>query len=64
MALIAALVAAELNSIFLNPLVTNLMFDRNNIEFLQGAKSTEDIERLTRNDPKYRVVSNKFNLFH
>ncbi len=38
MALIVALGAAELNSLVLNPLVTNLMFDRNSIEFLQAAK--------------------------
>lgn len=37
-ALFVALVAAELNSLVLNPLVTNLMFDRNNVEFLQAAK--------------------------
>jgi hypothetical protein len=37
-ALIIALAAAELNSLVLNPLVQNLMFDRNNIEFLQAAK--------------------------
>jgi len=36
--LIVALVAAELNSLVLNPFVTNLMFDLNNIEFLQAAK--------------------------
>jgi len=63
-ALIIALGAAELNSLILNPSVTNLMFDRNNIEFLQAAKTTDDIERLTRDDPKYRVINNKFNLFH
>ncbi len=37
-ALIIGLAAAEVNSLILNPLVTNLMFDRNNIEFLQAAK--------------------------
>ncbi|CAF1158497.1 unnamed protein product [Rotaria sp. Silwood1] len=63
-ALIIALTAAELNSLVLNPLVTNLMFDRNNIEFLQAAKTNEDFERLSRDDPKYRIVNNKFNLFH
>lgn len=63
-ALIAALVTAELNSLVLNPLVTNLMFDRNNIEFLQAAKTTEDIERLAHDDAKYRLINNKFNLFH
>ncbi|CAF4443360.1 unnamed protein product, partial [Adineta steineri] len=45
-------------------LVTNLMFDRNNIEFLQSAKTADDIELLTRDDAKYRIISNKFNLFH
>ncbi|CAF0817333.1 unnamed protein product [Adineta ricciae] len=63
-ALIAALVAAEVNSLVLNPLVTNLMLDRNNIEFLQAAKTSDDIDRLVRNDPKYRAINNKFNLFH
>ncbi|UJR31896.1 hypothetical protein I4U23_019370 [Adineta vaga] len=63
-ALIIALGAAELNSLVLNPLVTSLMFDRNNIEFLQAAKTTDDIERLTRDDAKYRIINNKFNLFH
>lgn len=63
-ALIVALGAAELNSLVLNPLVTSLMFDRNNIEFLKAAKTSEDIERLAHDDPKYRDVNNKFNLFH
>ncbi|CAF3255789.1 unnamed protein product [Rotaria sp. Silwood2] len=63
-ALFVALAAAEVNSLVLNPLVTNLMFDRNNIEFLQAAKTSDDIERLIRNDSKYRVVNNKFNLCH
>ncbi|CAF1041928.1 unnamed protein product [Adineta steineri] len=63
-ALIVALAAAEINSLVLNPLVTNLMFDRNNIEFLQSAKTADDIELLTRDDAKYRIISNKFNLFH
>jgi hypothetical protein len=63
-ALIVALAAAEINSLILNPLVTNLMFDRNNIEFLQAAKTSDDIERLAHNDPKYRIINNKFNLFH
>ncbi|CAF1273961.1 unnamed protein product [Adineta steineri] len=63
-ALIAALAAAEVNSIVLNPLVTNLMLDRNNIEFLQAAKTSEDIERLAQDDHKYRNINNKFNLFH
>jgi len=63
-ALIVALGASELNSLVLNPLVTNLMFDRNNIEFLRAAKTSDDIEQLTRDDPKYRIINNKFNLFH
>ncbi|CAF3677729.1 unnamed protein product [Rotaria sp. Silwood1] len=63
-ALFVALAAVEFNSLVLNPLVTNLMFDRNNIEFLQAAKTSDDIERLIRNDSKYRVVNNRFNLFH
>ncbi|CAF1217297.1 unnamed protein product [Rotaria magnacalcarata] len=63
-ALFVALAAAELNTLILNPLVTNLMFDRNNIEFLQAAKTTEDIDRLHRDDQKYRLVNNKFDLFH
>jgi len=63
-ALIITLAAAEVNSLILNPVVTNLMFDRNNIEFLQAAKTSDDIERLARNDPKYRNINSKFNLFH
>jgi len=63
-ALIIGLVAAEINSLILDPLVTNLMFDRNNIEFLQSAKNDDDFERLVRNDPKYRIITNKFNLYH
>jgi len=63
-ALIAAMVSAELNNLVLNPLVTNLMFDRNNIEFMQSAKTVDDIEKLAIDDPKYRIVNNKFNLFH
>lgn len=63
-ALFIALTAAELNSLVLNPLVTNLMFDRNNIEFLQAAKTAEDVERLIHENPKYRAINNKFNLFH
>ncbi|CAF3873465.1 unnamed protein product [Rotaria sp. Silwood1] len=59
-ALFVALAAAEVNSLVLNSLVTNLMFDRNNIEFLQAAKTSDDIERLIRNDSKSRVVNNKF----
>ncbi|CAF1066511.1 unnamed protein product [Rotaria sordida] len=63
-ALFVALAAAEVNSLVLNSWVTNLMFDRNNIEFLQATKTSDDIEGLIRNDSKYRVVNNKFNLFH
>ena len=36
--MIAALVAAEVNSLVLNRLVTNLMLDRNDIELLEAAK--------------------------
>ncbi len=43
-ALFVALTAAELNSLVLNPLVANLMFDRNNIEFLQAAKVSRLVE--------------------
>ncbi|CAF0919299.1 unnamed protein product [Didymodactylos carnosus] len=63
-ALTVALICAEVNSIVLSPLVTNLMFDRNNIEFIQSAKSSDEIEKLHAEDPKYRIISNKFSLFH
>lgn len=38
------------------------MFDRNTIEFLQAAKTNDDLERLMNYDIKYRVINNKYKL--
>lgn len=38
------------------------MFDRNTIEFLQAAKTTDDLDRLVVNDTRYRIINNKYTL--
>ncbi|CAF0861204.1 unnamed protein product, partial [Didymodactylos carnosus] len=62
--LTVALICAELNSIVLSPLVTNLMFERHNVEFIHNVKSIDEVEKLHIEDQTYRMLNNKFNLFH